>query len=400
MKSGGYATTGQIAKRTGITLRTLRYYDQIGLLSPSQHSQASVRLYSKEDLVRLQKIQTLKYIGLTLQEIKEVIREESLSGHDLRSSLTAQKETLRQKLAHMEVVVKAINQAMGILKNEPQDVEWSSLIELIHAVHSEKDWVEQYHTATRLQTRIQLYDKCSVNPTGWHRWLFGHLIEQTGCTVLEVGCGDGALWARNMDRVPEAWRVTLSDFSDGMLEEARSSLGERKAQFKFVLADVQDIPFHDEQFDIVIANNMLYHVPDIPKALSEIHRVLKPGGCLFASTMSKRHLQEVEQLAAAFDPEIRVLDPVIERFNLDNGEQLLSPWFSEVRLYSYDDHLIVSEVRPLLEYIISTPMNARKRLTGAALHHFERFLNSMIEREGKIRISKDSGFFLGRKRSI
>ncbi|WP_025847054.1 MerR family transcriptional regulator [Paenibacillus ehimensis] len=400
MKSGGYATTGQIAKRTGITLRTLRYYDQIGLLSPSQHSQASVRLYSKEDLVRLQKIQTLKYIGLTLQEIKEVIREESLSGHDLRSSLTAQKETLRQKLAHMEVVVKAINQAMGILKNEPQDVEWSSMIELIHAVHSEKDWVEQYHTATRLQTRIQLYDKCSVNPTGWHRWLFGHLIEQTGCTVLEVGCGDGALWARNMDRVPEAWRVTLSDFSDGMLEEARSSLGERKAQFKFVLADVQDIPFHDEQFDIVIANNMLYHVPDIPKALSEIHRVLKPGGCLFASTMSKRHLQEVEQLAAAFDPEIRVLDPVIERFNLDNGEQLLSPWFSEVRLYSYDDHLIVSEVRPLLEYITSTPMNARQRLTGAALHHFERFLNSMIEREGKIRISKDSGFFLGRKRSI
>ncbi|MDO3676961.1 MerR family transcriptional regulator [Paenibacillus ehimensis] len=400
MKSGDYATTGQIAKRTGITLRTLRYYDQIGLLSPSQHSQASVRLYSKEDLVRLQKIQTLKYIGLTLQEIKEVIREESLSGHDLRSSLTAQKETLRQKLAHMEVVVKAINQAMGILKNEPQDVEWSSLIELIHAVHSEKDWVEQYHTATRLQTRIQLYDKCSVNPTGWHRWLFGHLIEQTGCTVLEVGCGDGALWARNMDRVPEAWRVTLSDFSHGMLEEARSSLGERKAQFKFVLADVQDIPFHDEQFDIVIANNMLYHVPDIPKALSEIHRVLKPGGCLFASTMSKRHLQEVEQLAAAFDPEIRVLDPVIERFNLDNGEQLLSPWFSEVRLYSYDDHLIVSEVRPLLEYITSTPMNARQRLTGAALHHFERFLNSMIEREGKIRISKDSGFFLGRKRSI
>ncbi|MGF9915035.1 methyltransferase domain-containing protein [Paenibacillus ehimensis] len=400
MKSGGYATTGQIAKRTGITLRTLRYYDQIGLLSPSQHSQASVRLYSKEDLVRLQKIQTLKYIGLTLQEIKEVIREESLSGHDLRSSLTAQKETLRQKLAHMEVVVKAINQAMGILKNEPQDVEWSSLIELIHAVHSEKDWVEQYHTATRLQTRIQLYDKCSVNPTGWHRWLFGHLIEQTGCTVLEVGCGDGALWARNMNRVPEAWRVTLSDFSHGMLEEARSSLGERKAQFKFVLADVQDIPFHDEQFDIVIANNMLYHVPDIPKALSEIHRVLKPGGCLFASTMSKRHLQEVEQLAAAFDPEIRVLDPVIERFNLDNGEQLLSPWFSEVRLYSYDDHLIVSEVRPLLEYITSTPMNARQRLTGAALHHFERFLNSMIEREGKIRISKDSGFFLGRKRSI
>ncbi|MCP1307329.1 MerR family transcriptional regulator [Paenibacillus tyrfis] len=400
MKSGDYATTGQIAKRTGITLRTLRYYDQIGLLSPSQHSQTSARLYSKEDLIRLQKIQTLKYIGLTLQEIKEVIREESLSGHDLRSSLMAQKETLRQKLAHMEVVVKAINQALGMMKNKPEDVEWSSLIELIHAVHSEKDWVEQYHTATRLQTRIQLYDKCSVNPIGWHRWLFGHLIEQSGCTVLEVGCGDGALWARNMDRIPEAWKVTLSDFSHGMLEEARSSLGERKAQFKFVMADVQDIPFYDEQFDIVIANNMLYHVPDMPKAFSEIHRVLKPGGRLFAATMSKRHLQEVEQLAAAFDPEICVLDPVIERFNLDNGEQMLSPWFSEVRLYSYDDHLLVSEVGPLLDYITSTPMNARQRLTGAALHHFESFLNSMIEREGKIRISKDSGFFLGRKRSI
>ncbi|WP_308647241.1 MerR family transcriptional regulator [Paenibacillus oleatilyticus] len=400
MKSGDYATTGQIAKKTGITLRTLRYYDQIGLLSPSQHSQTSARLYSKEDLIRLQKIQTLKYIGLTLQEIKEVIREESLSGHDLRSSLTAQKETLRQKLAHMEVVVKAINQALVMMKNKPEDVEWSSLIELIHAVHSEKDWVEQYHTATRLQTRIQLYDKCSVNPIGWHRWLFGHLIEQSGCTVLEVGCGDGALWTRNVDRIPEAWKVTLSDFSHGMLEEARSSLGECKKQFKFVVADVQDIPFHDEQFDIVIANNMLYHLPDMPQAFSEIHRVLKPGGRLFAATMSERHLQEVEQLAVAFDPEIRVLDPVIERFNLDNGERMLSPWFSEVRLYTYDDHLLVSEVGPLRDYITSTPMNARQRLTGAVLHHFESFLHSMIEREGKIRISKDSGFFLGRKRSI
>ncbi len=79
-------TTGQIATQTGLTVRTLRYYDQIGLLTPSLYSHASVRLYNKNDLIKLQKIQTLKYIGLSLDKIKLILNEHLFTDRDLRSS--------------------------------------------------------------------------------------------------------------------------------------------------------------------------------------------------------------------------------------------------------------------------------------------------------------------------
>ncbi|MEW9701720.1 methyltransferase domain-containing protein [Paenibacillus sp. SI8] len=397
MASEAFLTTGQIAQRTGMTLRTLRYYDQIGLLSPPKINDTSARRYSKEDLIRLQKIQILKYIGLSLQEIKRVMKEESQSELDLRSSLSVQREVLRHKIAHMEYLLKAIHQAMNMMNGSPKKLDWSHLTDLIHAVNTEKDWVEQYHTATRLQTRIQLYDKFSVNQMGWHRWLFEYLIQLPGCNVLELGCGDGALWSRNLDRIPPNWRITISDISNGMLEEARRNLAGNHSQFKFLFADSQDIPFHDEQFDIVIANNMLYHVPDISKTLSEIHRVLKHGGVFCTSTMSKRHLQEVEEMAQTFDPEIQVLDRVIERFQLDHASEILSHLFSEVELFRYDDYLLVTEVQPLIYYMTSTPMNARERLTGDKLHHFTCYLEALLEREGQLHITKDIGILLGRK---
>lgn len=403
-KNNEFVTTGQIAKQTGMTVRTLRYYDQIGLLEPSQYTDGSARMYSKEDLIRLQKIQTLKYIGLSLDEIKNIIRDEALSEAALRSSLAAQKEILYQKHSHMENVIRSINQALDHMDRDHtlHASDWNSLTGLIKAVHSEKDWVEQYHTATRLQTRIHLHDKFSVNPTGWHRWLFGHLQRLQNkpvLKVLELGCGDGTLWSRNIDRIPVSWQITLSDISGGMLDEARRNLGPHKQRFKFLLADVQEIPFHDGQFDLVIASHMLYHVPDIPKAIAEMQRVLAAQGILCVSTMGPLHLQEIERLAAAFDPELRVIDPVVDRFNLENGGGFLSPYFPDVQLHRYEDHLLVREIQPLIDYMTSTPMNARERLIGSAMARFTRYLEEEMAREGPLPITKDTGILVSRKGS-
>ncbi|WP_261807991.1 MerR family transcriptional regulator [Paenibacillus sp. N3.4] len=182
-------TTGQMAKQTGLTLRTLRYYDQIGLLSPSQHDHRSKRLYEKKDMMKLQKIQTLKYIGLSLDIIKNMMNDDSLPEQDLRRSLTMQKEILLQKTAHMQYVVRAINEAMDILVEKNEEIDWKSLAGLIQAVNIEQDWVEQYQTASRLQARIDFYDKFSMNNVGWHRWFFEHLKDKPGLRILEIGCG-------------------------------------------------------------------------------------------------------------------------------------------------------------------------------------------------------------------
>ena len=61
--------TGELAKLTGLTIRTLRYYDQIGLFSPSGRTEAGYRLYTESDLARLQQILSLKELGLSLEQI-------------------------------------------------------------------------------------------------------------------------------------------------------------------------------------------------------------------------------------------------------------------------------------------------------------------------------------------
>ncbi|MFD0696553.1 methyltransferase domain-containing protein [Paenibacillus sp. GCM10027628] len=393
-----YLTTGQLAKRTGMTIRTLRYYDQIGLLKPSHLNQASVRLYSKEDLVRLQKIQALKYIGLTLADIKQIIHEGSFPEQDIKSSLIMQKEVIRQKIAHMQYVSKAIDEALDMLREHQAEADWDSLSDIIQTIHTEKNWGEQYRNALRLQARIRLYDQFSVNKIGWHRWFFDQLGSASDLKILELGCGDAALWSRNIDRVPPSWNITLIDISPGMLDAARNNVNDQSNQFTFLTADAQAIPFRDSEFDVVIANHMLYHVLDIGQALSECHRVLKNDGLLYTSTMSKSHLQEMEQLARTFDPDIRVLDDVMERFHLDNGAEVLASRFTDIELIRYEDYMQVDEAEPLIHYMTSTPMNARFFLTGETLEAFRSYLNAKIrEGNGNIFITMDSGFFRSRK---
>jgi len=390
-----YLTTGELAKRTGLTVRTLRYYDQIGLLTPKEHLSGIGRKYTLRDLERLQRIQTLKYVGLSLKEIKDILDAEPRSEEGMQRSLEAQLDVLQKKIAHAEHIVHAIRKTLRTLEDGPN---CDSFEELIQAVQKEENWGEQYRTSARLQTRIHLYDKFSTNPHGWHRWLFESLDLVPNARVLEVGCGDGTLWLRNADRIPEGWRVTLTDISNGMVEEARFRLSRDPSPFVFLHADVHRLPFHEEQFDLVLANNMLYHISDIPLAVAEIHRVLKPGGAIYSSTMSTRHLQELEDLATSFDPDLRVLDQAIFRFHFDNGMEHLSSHFTNLRLLHYNDQLLVNEVDPLIEYMTSTPMNARKILVGPPLERFRAHVGHLLKQIGVFRMTKENGVFIGRKR--
>jgi ubiquinone/menaquinone biosynthesis C-methylase UbiE len=108
--------------------------------------------------------------------------------------------------------------------------------------------------------------------------------------VLEVGCGTGNQWTNNLDRIPRGWRFMLTDFSAGMLAEAQENLSGKLHHVEFKIADAQDLPFPDASFDAIVANHMLYHVPDRPKAFAEFRRVLKPGGKLYAATNGKHHM--------------------------------------------------------------------------------------------------------------
>ena len=139
----------------------------------------------------------------------------------------------------------------------------------------------QYADSRNLDARFQLHDRFSVNQYGWHEWVFDHLQLPGRARVLEIGCGPGLFWQKNASRRPASWDVTLTDLSPGMLADARRALASPGATHRYATADARHLPWPDAQFDTVIANHMLYHVPDRPRALAEIRRVLRPGGRLY-----------------------------------------------------------------------------------------------------------------------
>ncbi len=256
---------------------------------------------------------------------------------------------------------------------------------------------DQYRDASKLKARIDLHARFSINTYDWFLWVFDWLDPPPRGRILELGCGPGDLWLKNLPRIPEGWKVTLSDFSVGMAHKARQNLHAHQ-RFTIGIIDAQAIPFEDETFDVVIANHMLYHVPRRSRALAEVRRVLKPGGRVYATTVGEQHLQEIPALLAKFDPALadRYRDEKNE-FTLESGGAQLAEWFSDVTLHRYEDDLLVREAAPLVDYITSSV-----RLGLGVDRHSE--FTSFIQREltsnqGVLRITKDSGIFIAARRS-
>jgi SAM-dependent methyltransferase len=164
--------------------------------------------------------------------------------------------------------------------------------------------------------------------------------------------------------------------------------------------NAHNIPFEDESFDAVVANHMLYHVPDLNGTLSEIRRVLKPAGKLYASTNGVNHMRELDELTSSYIPH-KPVGQVIANFTLENGKVVLDHFFAGVELRKHDDSLVVTEVAPLVEYALSrsTIFAGRAQVDENKRQAFTEHVKvKMREQGGVIRITKDSGLFMASKR--
>jgi SAM-dependent methyltransferase len=252
----------------------------------------------------------------------------------------------------------------------------------------DKNWLltQQYHDASRLTARATLHTRFGTNPIRWFAWIFDQFQAPVSCSVLELGCGPGWLWLSNRERILTGWDITLTDFSEGMLAAAQQNMARVPHAFTFAVADVQAIPYPADSFDMVVANHMLYHAPNIPAALAEIRRVLKPDGRFYASTLAGDYMYELEQFMSGRTP------PHLS-FNLDNGAELLAGQFDHVALHRYDNILAVTEVEPLIEYMVSmAPQMAsglHERIYREATSLVDRYLGAY----GQVRLTANAGLF-------
>lgn len=202
---------------------------------------------------------------------------------------------------------------------------------------------DQYADSTRLERRISIHEKYSRNKQPFGEWIVSHYELQPGEKVLELGCGTGSMW-RNVV-LPAGCHVTLTDLSAGMLDTARRGTAHLGADY--AVCDAMALPWEDSSFDVVIANMMLYHVPDIDKALAEIRRVLKPKGRFFAATFGEHGVVE-----AVLDM-LGLPCTANHRFTLQNGGSQLAKHFAQVSMEQRPDALDVTNLNDLIAYLRS-----------------------------------------------
>lgn len=250
----------------------------------------------------------------------------------------------------------------------------------------------QYRTPENLQARMAVHVLFSTNKYGWPLWLFDRFDIPANADILEVGCGPGTVWKSNADRVPEGWRLTLTDFSEGMINTAKTNLaGGPPAIFK--IAEAQELPFPDESFDAVMAHHMLYHVPDKRLAIREIKRVLREGGVFYAATNGPKHLRQLWDLIKQFAPDA-TSKVNSDSFDLVNGPLQIGEILEIASVEEYPDSLQVTSPGPLIEYIRS--MTSADEIPDAALGAIERDLEETINTRGHFHIDKQAGLITAR----
>lgn len=232
---------------------------------------------------------------------------------------------------------------------------------------------QQYRDDSNLRARIDLHERFTTATEPWHRWVFDRIDLPPEAAILEIGCGPAELWAQNLDRIPAGWELTLADLSPGMVEKARDVVGHRAG---YRVADIRALPFEDESFDGVVANHMLYHVPDRPQALAEIRRVVRSAGRVFATTNGCDHLQEIKAFYER---------PASVEFRIEDAGEELGEFFVDVELERYPGGLEVTEAEPVLAFLRSMDHGIRVGTNET--------IAGEIERHGVFRVTTSAGLF-------
>ncbi|WP_461257629.1 class I SAM-dependent methyltransferase, partial [Treponema sp. R80B11-R83G3] len=131
------------------------------------------------------------------------------------------------------------------------------------------------------------------NPKSKYAGIFEHFPKKENLNVLELGCGTGLFWLANRNNIVKSWSITLSDYSEGMLDTARNGLSRLNYNFQYEVVNAENIQYSDDSFDIILANNMLYHIQNRDTVINKISRILKNDGVFIASTMGKNDILEL-----------------------------------------------------------------------------------------------------------
>ncbi|WML37675.1 MerR family transcriptional regulator [Clostridium sp. OS1-26] len=261
---------GEFARKSGITVKTLLHYDKIRLLQPSSKTEAGYRIYCDEDFIKLQQITTLKFIGLSLEEIRQLINEK---GQNIESIISIQTKALEEKKKHIETVITALNKAEKQIQNN-SFLEIQQLIDIIKITNMETRAKQRFNQASNQYVTNSYYWRSKTAE------LINELIKPNiNDVVLDLGCGTGKQIIELSRKVKLAIGV---DISDGMIKQAKENIeNERIHNIELYIGTFEEpnlnVDLQKKCITKIISNYALHHLTTAYKQKA-IEKMINVGG--------------------------------------------------------------------------------------------------------------------------
>ena len=367
-------TAGELARWAGVSARTIRFYEEKGILRPRERSAKGYRLYDDSAILRLQEILMMKYVGLSLGEIQQALqRGEELSVGEL---LERQRELVLEERSRLDCILDVIDQARRHCQEGEPPI--SRFVEIMQLVTKNQ----------QANFRYGLYERYGTSRQRWHEWMFDRLLLKPGMRVLDVGCGHGNVWHSSWQRIPERCRITLLDkemkglqFLHGVYQERQGELADG-VNFSFLCEDAEKWECPQATYDLILAGHFWSYIQDKEGLLGQLHRGLAEGGRLISTFTSQVSVQDVNRI---LEPVLgrRVLEPYEERkqASTDRMEGLFAKEFGRVSQMTFHNSLRIGHPEELLRYLCDLDGELEMRIKSRE-QEVKRYLQELI-RQGE-----------------
>lgn len=379
-------TAGELARWAGVSPRTIRFYEEKGILQPRERSAEGYRLYDDAAVLRLQEILMLKYVGLSLEEIQKALSQgENLSVAEM---LGHQRELVLEERARLDRILKVIDQARRHCRGGQLPI--SRFAEIMQLLTKNQ----------QANFRYGLYERYGTSGQRWHEWLFEQLPLEPGMRVLDVGCGHGNVWCGSWKQIPEGCQITLLDketdglqYLHGIYLERRKELA-KGTTFSFLCEDAEEWECPAERYDLILAGHLWNYIRGRESLLRKLHQGLTKGGRLVSTFTSLVSAEDVN----------RLLKPVLQRRVLEAyeerrrsfAEQMEASFAGEfVRVYRrvFRNGLRIDQSEELLQYLCSLDGELEARIRSRE-SEVRKYLQELIRQGGVPEIGTEGYCYL------
>ncbi len=383
-------TAGELAKMLGVSARTVRFYDEKELLHPCDYSEAGYRIYDEDSVVRLQKILMLKYMDFSLEQIDEMMRNDS---SDKRKSLEEQEQLLIDKREHITRLIDAIRKT----KDSGDEEFWNNMCNVIELTRTREEIITQYKSDDNLNKRISIHEYSTAD-VEWFHWLFEREQITAGMKILDIGCGNGLFWKRVADILPNNLEIHLVDYSDGMLESTRETVVEIQEKYpeknlNFIIdkRDAADFSYPAADFDLIMTNHVLFYLEreNRLQLYKKIKSLLKEGGSFNCTLLGQTHMKQIHDLVTENYPEAKF--PFMKfDFFLENAREEIESTFEVIGVEEQENDLMVPDEEMIYNYIVSFSEDCKAAASRDKENLLEKIREKMDE-NGYMYIHKSSG---------